>query len=98
MSRVVLERAVFNDIDRITRHLIAHEANDLPGRIGEIFDALDILAQHPLIGWLAATPWRELVIGRDARGYVARYRYDRVDDTVYVVALRAQREAGFHED
>ena len=86
MSRVVLERAVFNDIDRITRHLIAHEANDLPGRLGEIF------------GWLAATPWRELVIGRDARGYVARYRYDRVDDSVYVVALRAQREAGFHED
>ena len=31
----------------------------------------------------------------DARGYVARYRYNPVADLADVVALRAQREAGF---
>ena len=28
-------------------------------------------------------------------GHAARYRYDAVEDTVVVIALRAQREAGF---
>ena len=41
---------------------------------------------------------RELVIGRDTRGSVPRYRYDSVNDTVVVLALRAQRELGFARD
>jgi len=36
-----------------------------------------------------------LIIGRGTRGYMARYRYDEVDDEVLVMGLRAQREAGF---
>jgi hypothetical protein len=39
-----------------------------------------------------------LVIGRGARGYLAKYRYDAVGDVVYVAALRSQREAGFREE
>jgi hypothetical protein len=38
---------------------------------------------------------RELVIGRDARGYVALYRYAPEIDTVFVLAIRSQREAGY---
>jgi hypothetical protein len=40
----------------------------------------------------------ELVTGRDERGYVARYRFDAIADIVHVLALRAQRESGFHDD
>jgi hypothetical protein len=38
---------------------------------------------------------RELVIGRDARGFVALYRYLAEIDTVFILALRGQREAGY---
>ncbi|MBW8810323.1 MAG: type II toxin-antitoxin system RelE/ParE family toxin, partial [Lysobacter sp.] len=41
---------------------------------------------------------RELIVGRDARGYVALYRYLSEFDTVFVIAIRAQREAGYTHD
>ncbi len=38
---------------------------------------------------------RELVIGRATRGYVALYRYVAAIDTVFLLAVQAQREAGY---
>ncbi len=85
------------DFARIAAHLAAHEVPDIDERLAEIVDAMQVLARHPLIGRRSADGWRELVIGRGARGYLARYRYDPAGDSVRVVALRAQREAGFRE-
>jgi hypothetical protein len=36
-----------------------------------------------------------LIIGRRSRGYVALYRYVPEIDTVFILALRGQREAGY---
>ena len=41
---------------------------------------------------------RELIIGRARRGYVALYRYVSAIDTVFVLAVRAQREDGFKRE
>jgi len=38
---------------------------------------------------------RPLVIGRHSHGYVASYRYVAEVDTVFVLAVRSQREASF---
>ena len=38
---------------------------------------------------------RELVIGFGDSGYVALYRYEPAADTVYVLAFRHQKEAGY---
>lgn len=38
---------------------------------------------------------RELVIGHGARGCLALYRYVAEIDTVFVLAVRSQREAGY---
>jgi hypothetical protein len=38
---------------------------------------------------------RELIIGRRSRGYVALYRYVPEIDTVFILALRSWREAGY---
>jgi hypothetical protein len=38
---------------------------------------------------------RELVISRGKTGHVALYDYDPDGDVVVIVALRAQREAGY---
>ncbi len=54
-----------------------------------------MLAQNPLIGRPASDGKRELVIGRQSRGYVALYRYVEEIDTAFVLALRSQREAGY---
>lgn len=95
MSRVELAPEVGDDLDRILEHLAQFEADDAPSRIREIIQALDVLEQNPLIGRPVSEDQRELVIGRRARGYVAIYRYIEEIDTVFVLALRNQREAGF---
>jgi toxin ParE1/3/4 len=95
VTRLQLAPELAADIARIAEHMLAHEVQDIEARLDLISDALDILMQHPRIGRPAPQGRRELVIGRDARGDVARYRYDELDDLVVVVALRSQREAGF---
>lgn len=39
---------------------------------------------------------RELVIPFGGFGYVALYRHESETDTVYILAFRHQKEAGFH--
>ncbi len=95
MARLVFAVRIRDDLDRFRLHLLAHEASEVEARIDEIIDALQLLTRHPLIGRKVGHGKRELVIGRDSRGYVALYAYDRMDDVVAVAALRAQREVGF---
>ena len=85
------------DVARIAEHLAAHEVSHVGERLDELFEALLMLERHPLIGRKVSSGRRELVIGRGSRGYVALYRYDDLDDVVEVLALRAQKEAGFDE-
>lgn len=60
--------------------------------------AIDVLEHNPLIGRAVKGDLRELVIGRRARGYVALYRFVAEVDTVYVLAIRGQKEAGHTEE
>ena len=86
------------DLDRIAAWLRHHEVEHAETRADEIVGALDVLAGNPLIGRPAGDERRELLIGRDSRGYVALYRYIAVIDTALVLAIRAQREAGYARD
>lgn len=95
MARVRLAPAVIDDLDRIVDHLRQHEVDHLGARVEQIIGALDVLADNPLIGRPADDDRRELLIGRDARGYVALYRYLSLFDVVLVLAIRAQREGGY---
>jgi toxin ParE1/3/4 len=95
MSRIELAPEVSDDLDRILEHLFTHEAADAPSRIEDIINAIDVLERNPLIGRPARADLRELVIGRRARGYVALYRYVAELDTVFVLAIRGQKEAGY---
>lgn len=95
MSRIELAPELADDFERILEHLVLHEASDAPSRIREIIEAIGVLEHNPLIGRPAEMDKRELVIGRRARGYVALYRYVAEIDTVFVLAIRSQREAGY---
>jgi len=95
VARVELAPEVVDDFDRILEYHIQHNVADAAVRIMEIVQAIDVLATNPLIGRPVLNGKRELVIGRKARGYMALYQYVDEIDTVFVLAVRSQREAGY---
>ncbi|MDP2788291.1 MAG: type II toxin-antitoxin system RelE/ParE family toxin [Pseudomonadota bacterium] len=95
MARIELAPEVGEDLDRIIDHLTRHEGADIPARIREIIQAIDVLQHSPLIGRPVAAGKREWVIGRRSHGYVALYRHIAEIDTVFVLAVKGQREAGY---
>lgn len=97
MSRIELAPEVGEDFDRIFDHLAQYQAENPELRIREIINALDVLEHNPRIGRPVSGGKRELVIGRRSHGYIALYRYIAEIDTVFVLAIRSQREAGYAE-
>ncbi len=95
MSRIVLAQRIKADFDRIFDFLFEHAPEYATARIEAIMEAIDILASSPMIGRPVAFGQRELVIATGASGYLALYRYDPVNDTVFVLAVRSQRERDY---
>jgi len=95
MARIELVPGIQGDFDRILGHLAEHAVAQAPARIREIIEAIDVLQYNPLIGRSVSASMRELVIGRSVRGDVAMYRYVEPVETVFVLAIRSQREAGY---
>jgi toxin ParE1/3/4 len=98
MTRIELAPEVLDDFDRFFDYIAQFDAGTAPQRMGEILEAIQILSHSPLIGRPVKDGKRELVIGRATRGYVALYRYVAAIDTVFLLAVRAQREAGYQHE
>lgn len=98
MARIELAPEVLDDFDRFFDHITRFEVQDMPARIDEIVQAIQILTHSPLIGRPVKDGKRELVIGRNSHGYVALYRFVASIDTVFVLAVRSQRESGYKHD
>jgi len=97
MAQIELSPKVGNDLKRIVDHLERYEVENPASRIDEIIHAIAVLELNPLIGRPTSGELRELVIGKKSHGYVALYRYSAIVDTVFVLAVRAQREAGYSD-
>ena len=95
MSRIELAPEIAEDFDRILDHLNEYEVTDAAARVEEILQGIAVLEHNPLIGRPARFEMRELVIGRESRGYIALYRYVSEIDTVFVLAIGSQSEAGY---
>ncbi|MDP3638138.1 MAG: type II toxin-antitoxin system RelE/ParE family toxin [Azonexus sp.] len=95
MTRLELASEVAEDLQRILNHLERFEVENTALRIREIIEAISILESNPLIGRPTSDDMRELVIGRNARGYIALYRYITEIDSAFILAIRSQREAGY---
>ena len=94
MARLELAPEVADDFDRILDHLAELQIENRAERIGEIMQAISVLENNPLIGRPVESRMNALIIGRDSHGYVALYRYVAAIATVFVLAIRGQREAG----
>ena len=95
MAQIHLAPEVLDDFDRFFDHLARSQVGDATARIGELVQAVQILASSPLIGRPVKGGKRELVIGKGAHGYVALYRFVADIDSVFVLAVRSQRERGY---
>jgi toxin ParE1/3/4 len=97
VSAIELAAEVGEDFERILDHLARYQVENAGQRIQEIIEALNVLEHNPMIGRPVANDKRELVIGRRSHGYVALYRYVAAMDSVFVLAIRSQREVGYAE-
>lgn len=95
MSNIQLAPEIGEDFQRILDHLMEFKVESPGQRIDEIMAAIDILTSNPLIGRPLDFGLRELIIGRRSHGYIALYRYIAEVDTVFVLAIRSQNEAGY---
>ena len=95
MARIELAPEVRDDFDRILDHLAQYQVENPGLRIREIIEAFNVLEYNPMIGRPSINDKRELVIGHRSHGYVALYRYVVEVDTVFILAVRNQQEAGY---
>lgn len=95
MARLVLSERLQVDFDRIFDFLFEHAPETAVDRVAAIIAVLDVLETSPLIGRPVENGKRELLIATGSSGYVALYRFVPELDTVFVLAVRSQRELGF---
>nr|WP_319313611.1 type II toxin-antitoxin system RelE/ParE family toxin [Shinella sp.] len=80
------------------RRFLAAKAPEAARRAGQAIERQFLLLEaKPDIGrpFPDLPELRELVIAFGESGYIALYRYEPVDDAVYVLAFRHQKEAGY---
>ena len=95
MARLIYSRRALVDLERLTDFLLETEPVAALHTIVLISEAIQILENHPLVGRSAEHGMRELIISRGRTGYLALYSYEEEHDTVLVLAIRHQREAGY---
>jgi addiction module RelE/StbE family toxin len=98
MAEVVYAERALADLERLFEFLAETDPDAAAVAVEIIQDAIGILERHPLIGHPAEHDLRELVISRGRTGYLALYDYVEPADTILVLALRSQREAGYADD
>lgn len=97
MAKVRLSARGFDDLERIFDFVAQDDPQRALETVHRIRDAILILEQHPLIGRQVEEGRRELVMGRGVHAYLALYRWMPAVDSVFVLAVRNAREAGYLE-
>jgi plasmid stabilization system protein ParE len=95
MTELVYAAQALLDLERLGDFLLESDPQAAQDTAVLIFDALEILVQHPEIGRKVHFGQRELVISRGRTGYLALYRFLPHIDRILVLALRHQRESGY---
>jgi plasmid stabilization system protein ParE len=95
MTELVYAEQALLDFERLADFLRQTDPQAAPDTAGLIFEALEILTQHPEIGHKVHFGQRELVISRGRTGHLALYRFLPHIDRIVVLALRHQRESGY---
>ena len=95
MTELVYAEQALVDLERLSDFLLQTDPHAAQDTAVLVFEALEILTQHPEIGRKIHFGQRELVISRRRTGYLALYRFLPHIDRIVVLALRHQRESGY---
>lgn len=95
MTELVYTTQALDDLERLSDFLWQANPPAAQDTVLLIFDALEILVQHPEIGRKVHFGQRDLVMSRGRTGYLALYRFLPHIDRILVLALRPQRESGY---
>ncbi len=95
MATLIYSSQALADLKRLTDFLLGTEPEATLETAVLIAEAVQVLENHPLMGRPAEHELRELIISRGRTGYVALYSFEEAHDTVLILALRHQREAGY---
>jgi len=96
LAEVTYSARALANIERLFDFLAVENPSAAGAAAALIIDAVKILERHPHIGRPVRGRLRELVISYGRAGYVALYRVDVKGDRVEILAVRHQREAGYH--
>ena len=94
MARLIYSKRAFADLERLTEFLLESDPIAAGTTVNLITEAVSILERHPLIGRAVDGEIRELIVSRGKTGYASLYSYEPAHDTVLILAIRHQREAG----
>ena len=97
MSRLIWSRQALLDVQRLHRFLAVKNIAAATRAIKSVRQGVKVLGYQPGIGRTVEDipeEFREWLIDFGNSGYVARYRFD--GETVTVLAVRHQKEAGYH--
>jgi plasmid stabilization system protein ParE len=98
MARVQITVRALADLERLFDFLAQHNPKLARERMLSVRRALELLADHPLLGRQAEDGRRELILLRGRFGYVAKYRWVPAEDVILILAVRHQLEAGYKEE
>ena len=95
MATVVYSRRALDHLEHSFEFLAVADPESAVRAAAAIESAVEVLAEHPLIGRPVDRELRELVISFGKTGYVALYRFLPHVDEVRVLAIRRQRELDY---
>ena len=95
MAQIVYSQNALANLARAFDFLLEHDQAAAIASAAAIREAVELLANHPMIGRRVAGELRELVISYGKTGYVALYRFIPAQDVVRVLAIRHQRELDY---
>lgn len=95
MAQIIYSQNALADLARAFEFLLEHDQAAAIASAAAIREAVELLANHPMIGRRVVGELRELVISYGKTGYVALYRFIPAHDLVRVLAVRHQRELDY---
>ncbi len=90
MARVEITARALSDLERLFEFKAERNPRKAREQLLSVRRALELLADHPLLGRDAE------LRGRD--GYIAKYRWLPAEEIVLILAVRHHREAGYSEE
>jgi plasmid stabilization system protein ParE len=98
VARVEVTERALGDLERLFDFIAEEDPARARKQVLSVRRALELLADHPLLGREAEEGRRELILSRGRHGYIAKYRWLPAEDVVLILAVRHQREAGYTEE